>query len=170
MQDAPSNPSADRNPAEHNIAVAAGNRWQSLPINLAEEESPNRQGHTIGEHVGKSDADLLEALERESYYGPLFDFIRLRDGSFDSVENANDLVNQTLRTNSDQVELVASRQLDSASITYRFGFITGYEAYRPDPYTDPVIRRTYAVRVVIWYDANSPRGFRVRTAFPVNSD
>ena len=150
--------------------VELASDWRGLPVNLAEEEVPNGIGHTISEHVGKSNAELFNALERKSYYGPIFDYIRYREGSFNSIENANDLVNQTLRENSNQVDLVASGQLDSAYITYRFGFITGYEAYRTGPYTDPVIRKTYAVRMVIWYDANSPRGFRIRTAFPMNTD
>jgi hypothetical protein len=81
------------------------------------------------------DAELFEALETKSYYGPVFDYIRYREGSFDSIVNANDLVNRTLEANSDKVDLVASGQLDSGYVQYRFGSITGYEAYRPDPYT-----------------------------------
>lgn len=90
------------------------------------------------------------------------------EGSFDSIENANDLVNRTLRANGPLVDLVASGQEDDDYIVYRFGFGTGYEAYRPDPDAEPYMRSTYAVAVVIWHDANSPRGFRVITAFPMN--
>jgi len=166
----PSDSQAHSGSAEPHTDLASDGSPQRPPVNLVEEEEPNGIGHTIRDHVGKSGAELLGALESKSYYGPVFDYIRYREGSFDSIENANDLVNQTLRANDDQVDLVAGGQLGSAYVKYRFGSVTGYEAYRPDPYTDPVLRKTYAVGVVIWYDANSRRGFRVRTAFPMNTD
>ena len=49
-------------PHEQQIKLAAD--WQSLPVNLVEEEAPNGIGHAIKEHVGKSDAELFAALER----------------------------------------------------------------------------------------------------------
>ncbi len=156
---------ADRS-AEPPIKLASD--WRNIPVNLAEEESPNGIGHTIGDHVGKSFDDLVEALQRKSYYGPIVDVVDGAEGSFDSLENANDLVNRTLRANSEDVDLVASGEVDDDFIAYRFGFVTGYEAYRPDPSTEPYERPTYAVGVYIWHDEHSPRGFRVRTAYPMN--
>jgi hypothetical protein len=148
--------------------VAQTPDWRCLPVDLVEEESPNGVGHAIQAHVGKSDAELADRLERESIHGLFADVIDGAEGSFDSVESANDLVNRTLRARSDLVDLVASGQREDAFVTFRFGSVTGYEIYRPDSDTRPYMRNTYAVGVFIWYDARAPRGFRVRTAYPLN--
>jgi hypothetical protein len=50
----------------------------------------------------------------------------------------------------------------------RIGSVTGKEAFRPNGDSDPYIRDTYGVRAVIIPDSRSPRGYTVRTAFPVN--
>jgi hypothetical protein len=50
----------------------------------------------------------------------------------------------------------------------RFGYVTGYEAYRRDSDSRPYMRSTYGVRVIIDHDTNSERGYTVRTAFPIN--
>jgi hypothetical protein len=153
------------------IQFAQASNWRNLPINLVEEEAPNGIGHAIAKHVAKSEAELTAQFPADSYYGWFVNLPRKREGSFDSIENANDLVNQTLRTRSDQVDLVASGQVDSAYIKYRFGFVTGYEVYRLDPDSNKFeTRKTYGVGIVIWHDPRSPRGFRVRTAFPLNFD
>jgi hypothetical protein len=69
------------------------------------------------------------------------------------------------------VDLVASGKLDTDFIEYRFGSVTGFEVYRPDQDRDVFeTRKTYGVGVYIWHDANSPRGFRIRTAYPMNFD
>jgi hypothetical protein len=46
--------------------------------------------------------------------------------------------------------------------------VTGKEAFRPNGDSDPYIRDSYGVRAVIVNDSRSPRGYTVRTAFPVN--
>jgi hypothetical protein len=161
-------PSSGRGPQ---YAAVAGKDWRNLPVNLAEEEAPNGPGHAIRKHVGKTEAELLGEFEQDNRYGWFADEIRKREGSFDSIENANDLTNRTLRANSEQVDRVASGQDARAYIQYRFGFVTGYEVYRTDPdYPEFEARKTYGVGVEIWHDPSSPRGFRVRTAYPRNFD
>jgi len=154
---------------EQRIQVA-GNDWRNLPVNLAEEEAPNGPGHAIREHVAKTEAELRAEFPPDVHTW-FADYIGKREGSFDSIENANDLTNRTLRANSAQVDRVANGQVGSDFIEYRFGFVTGYELFRPDPNSRVLeMRKTYAVGVVIWHDPSSPRGFRVRTAFPKNPD
>jgi hypothetical protein len=166
---APTNSSAHDDSVEFQVAQANG--WRNLPVNLVEEEAPNGIGHAIARHVAKSEAELQAEFPEDSYYGWTQDVIAKREGSFDSIENANDLVNQTLRANGDKVDLVVSGKLDFSFIDTRFGFVTGYEVYRPDPYDNELVtRKTYGVGVFIWHDPQSPRGFRVRTAYPMNFD
>jgi hypothetical protein len=85
-----------------------------------------------------------------------------------SLESANDFVNRALEDNQAIVDLGASGQQDIASIDKRFGYVTCKEAYRPDADSDPYMRDTYAVRVVIRRDRSAERGYRVYTAFPIN--
>jgi hypothetical protein len=161
-------PSSERGPQ---YAAVAGKDWRNLPVNLAEDEAPNGPGHAIRKHVGKTEAERLGEFEQDNRYGFFYDEIRKREGSFDSIENANDLTNQTLRANSEQVDRVASGQVAKAYIQYRFGFVTGYEVIRTDPdYPEFETRNTYGVGLVIVHDPSSPRGFRVISAFPRNFD
>ena len=66
------------------------------------------------------------------------------------------------------VDRVAAGKLKEAKLQERFGFVTGKEACRPNGDSDPYIRDTYSVRVIIRHDKRSWRGYRVQTAFPVN--
>ena len=81
---------------------------------------------------------------------------------------ANDFVNQTLRENRQRVDAVATGREPKATLEKRFGYVTGYEAYRDLPDSESRIRNTYGVRVVIEHDTRSERGYTVRTAFPIN--
>ena len=46
----------------------------------------------------------------------------------------------TLRANADQVDLVVSGKLDFAFMETRFGFVTGYEVYRPYTYDNEFVK------------------------------
>src|SRR5947209_4914998 len=94
--------------------------------------------------------------------------VGLRMGSFTDLEAANRLVNATLLRNRVKVDRVAEGKASRAALDALFGWETGKEAFAPDGHTDPEIRRTYGVRVVIVTDDRSRRGFRVHTAFPRN--
>jgi hypothetical protein len=118
--------------------------------------------------VGTSDEQLKQVLRDETHDGPIFRQGQQRDGSFYSIEAANDLVNRVLERNRDAVDLVADRGAPKAVISERFGYWTGKEAYRPDADTEPYMRNTYSAKVVIEADERAEFGCRVITAFPMN--
>jgi hypothetical protein len=152
------------------VKIAADDSERRYSVDLREEEA--RGGHTLRKHVGKTDSDLIDVLNadyvrRQSGNLEITDF-RLAEGSFASQEQANNLVNQTLILESDKVDQVANGTKNLAKLERSFEFVTGKEAFRPNGDSDPYIRDTYGVRVIIKNDSRSSRGYSVRTAFPVN--
>lgn len=89
-------------------------------------------------------------------------------GSFASLESANDFVNRVLESDAATVDLVASGALGDAWLERRFGYPTGQEAFRPSADAEPYMRRTYNVGIFIEHDTRSPRGYTVITAYPLN--
>jgi hypothetical protein len=150
--------------------VAADESGQRYSVNLQEEE--DRGGHTLRDHVGKTDAYLIGVMNADykRFTSGNLEITEFRDaeGSFATREQANDHVNQLLKLEHDKVDQVATGMKDRALLERRIGSVTGYEAFRPNGDSDPYIRDTYGVRAVIINDSRSPRGYTVRTAFPVN--
>lgn len=89
-------------------------------------------------------------------------------GSFDSLESANDFVNRVLEADAAKVDLVASGDMKDVWLQRRFGSPTGREAFRPDAFAEPYIRRTHSVGVYIRHDKRSKRGYTVITAYRRN--
>jgi hypothetical protein len=152
------------------VKIAADDTDRRYSVNLQEEEA--RGGHTLRDHVGKTDAYLIGLMNADyerSTSGNL-EITRFRDaeGSFATREQANDYVNQLLKLERDKVDQVATGVKDRDLLERRIGSVTGKEAFRPNGDSDPYIRDTYSVRAVIINDSRSPRGYTVRTAFPVN--
>jgi hypothetical protein len=162
----------------------AGNRSDSI-IKIAASDDPrfytpvleeedDNGGHTLRRHNERSDSSLIDWLNakwQRIQTGNLeITEYPIAEGTFRSREEANDLVNQVLKRNTDAVDQVAAGKLKDAKLEERFGFVTGREAYRPNGDSDPYIRPTYSVRVFIRHDTRSWRGYRVRTAFPVNDE
>jgi hypothetical protein len=135
-------------------------------VNLKEEDA--RGGHAFRDHVGKSDAELIDVVQSSVIRGEFVTLYKDEQGSFLSVEAANDFTNQILQKNSARVDAVASGFADEAWLAERFGHITGKEAFRGGPEDQVYIRPTYAAGVLIRHDPRSPRGFMVQTAYPVN--
>jgi hypothetical protein len=101
--------------------------------------------------------------------GMAADFVvGLRKGSFTDLEAANRFVNATLLRNRVKVDRVVEGKASRAALDALFGWETGKEAIATDGRTDPQIRDTYGVRVVIVTDHRTPKGFHVHTAFPRN--
>src|SRR6185295_19156375 len=97
------------------------------------------------------------------------DFVlELRNGSFMDIAEANRHVNATLLQNQNGVDRVAEGKSSSAARDALFGWETGKEAFVTAGQTQPRIRKTYGVRVVIVAYRQIPRGYRVHTAFPRN--
>jgi hypothetical protein len=87
-------------------------------------------------------------------------------GSFSSLQSANKLVNSTLSQNPGMVDQVATGRLSATTVTARFGSATGYEAYGRTERSQPYLRDTYGVGVVIRHDPTADKGYHVVTAFP----
>lgn len=158
----------DAIPDTPDVQVAAGAGRPGYPVDLSEEEQLG--GHTIAQHVGKSEDYLLSLINDQEAvsqrHGDLAE--GLREGSCPSLEAANKLVNSAIAQNQDQVDLVTSGLSPRAQSDAEFGSPTGYEAYAKTGRSTPIIRDTYGVRVIIIPDRNSPNGYRVDTAFPIN--
>jgi hypothetical protein len=150
--------------------VAADDTGRRYSVDLREEEA--RGGHTLRDHVGKTDEYLIGVMNADykRWQSGNLEITEFRDaeGSFATPEQANDHVNQLLKLERDKVDQVATGMKGRALLERRIGSVTGYEAFRPDGDSDPYIRDTYGVRAVIIHDSRSPRGYTVRTAFPVN--
>lgn len=146
----------------------AENTSRRYSVDLNEEEAPVGVGHTIRSHVGKSDEQLLTVVRERRFNFLTFSAIGRRESSFASVEAANDFVNRTLERNTSAVDLVAGGRVGEEFVTTRFGYVTGREAFRPSPDSEPYMRDTFGVGVLIRHDPRSERGYRVITAYPRN--
>jgi Bacterial CdiA-CT RNAse A domain len=131
-----------------NDGLAKANDPKKYSVNLVEEDA--RGGHTVRDHVAKSDAELIGVVERSVIKGMFVSLYKDAQGSFLSLETANDLINQVLSRNQAQVDALASGALDEAWLPERFGYQTGKEAFR------------------VRHDMRSDKGYRVHTAYPVN--
>jgi hypothetical protein len=152
--------------ADGAVQPVADTRQHGHPIDLRDEEQ--RGGHAVAAHVGKSKDYLLSVvrgIQQDTVdNGSL---IRgLREGSFTSLEAANKIVNSTISQNQSMVALVAQGSLPRAELDAQFSSPTGYEAFAQTERSQVEIRTTYGVRVIIAYDANSDRGYRIVTAYP----
>jgi hypothetical protein len=137
------------------------------PIDLLEER--NLGGHAIERHVGRSDASLLKAVNDAASYARRNGWAAgLKESSFPSLEAANKLVNSTIARNPDKVDKVVNGLSAKEDLDAVFGSPTGSEAYAATERSQPYIRETYGVRVVIVRDQRSEKGDRVETAFPRN--
>jgi len=136
---------------------------QRYKVDLMAEQA--RGGHTVSRHVGKTDDELLERIRKSQWSTPLAHGGLKRNGSFSSIDSANDLVNQTIQANKSIVDLVASGTIKDAFITKEFRYKTGREAYSTN---DGVLylRNTTGVGALIIHEPTLSRGFRVRTAHP----
>lgn len=109
--------------------------------------------------------DGATAAQREP--GMAADFVAgLRMGSFTDLEVANRFVNATLLRNRLKIDRIVEGKASRAALDALFGWETGKEAFAPDGRTDPQIRQTYGVRVVIVADDRTPKGFRSIPRFP----
>jgi hypothetical protein len=150
------------------IQLVQGDRLQGYPVDLREDEQLG--GHTIADHVGKSESFLkLDVLDRaRAIIERGDDFRGLAVSSFPSLDSANRLVNSTLSQNRDVVGLVATGEAGSATLRAEFASPTGYQAYLTGPNSLPYMRDAYGVTAFIVWDPRSSRGYRVQSAYPSN--
>jgi hypothetical protein len=149
--------------------LAQNDGTSGYPVDLRQEDQLG--GHTIGEHVAKSDNYLLARVRREALEAERSGWAEgLRVGSFPSLESANKLVNSTLVDNKAAIDRVVNGTTPYEIAKKEFGSVTGYEAYAATDKSQPYIRDTTGVAVFIVPDGNSAKGYRVHTAFPLNFD
>jgi hypothetical protein len=152
------------------VRVAAADSERFYTPVLAEEEDLG--GHLLRRHTDRTDTSLIDRLNTD-YQRVQTGNLEITDfataeGTFLSREQATDLVSQVLKQNTDEVDKVAAGKINQAKLEGRFDFVTGKEAFRPNGDSDPYIRDTYGVRVIIRHDMRSWRGYRVHTAYPIN--
>jgi len=149
------------------IAPGAQYAQRDRTVDLREEQQLG--GHAIEGHVGKSEEFLLARARRLALDAERDGFADgIRVGSFSSLDAANKLVNATIAQNAAQVDLVTGGRSGRQELDSYFGAPTGYEAYARTERSQPYIRDTYRVRVVIVPDGRVTKGFRVDSAFPMN--
>jgi hypothetical protein len=158
---------------EGSVRLAQAEEPPSYRIDMREHEGRNG-GHTIAEHVARSDSYLLARVRGER--GPAL--IRKRAGSFPSVEAASKLVSSTLSsdtieanqvlTNRERVGRVARGERNGDFLILEFETKTGREAYANSEYSEPYLRDTFGVGVLIVHDEDDPSGFTVVDAYPRN--
>jgi hypothetical protein len=155
---------------EARIHLVAGDGSSGYPVDLAEEDA--RGGHTLRGHVGKSHSYLIRELREQQAHAQKHGDRGndLRVGSFTSEESATRLVNSTISRNQTVVDEVARGKAHRTELIARFDVPTGYEAYVRTERSEPYIRDTYGVKVVIFRDTGSKKGYRVHTAYPGNFD
>ena len=136
------------------------------PQDLLEHEV--RGGHTIAQHVGKSDDFLLRSVTTPRVRSPFLSLYRYRHGSFSSLEAARKLTNSNLANNAALVEEVVSGRRNRAFLTSEFSSTTGTEAFRmTQRRSSPVIlRQTFGVGTVIEHAPDMPDGFIIITLYP----
>lgn len=139
----------------------------SVPLqDLLEHEL--RGGHTIAQHLGKSDDFLLRSVTTPRARSPFLSLYRYRHGSFPSLEAARKLTNSNLANNAALVEDVVSGRRNRAFLTSEFSSPTGTEAFRMTlRNASPIIlRQTFGVGTVIEHAPDMPDGFIIITSYP----
>lgn len=125
--------------------------------------------HTVDRHVAKSNIDLMEYMQRETYRSPNLEVVKMVHGSYNSIQEANYYVNDILSENKDVIDsVIKNRNYKGIWIGKYYGTPTGREAFREDPYSTPYIRQTFSAGVQVIYAPTTSRKYTVLTAFPFN--
>ena len=142
-------------------------------VDMLEEEGLG--GHAIERHVAKPE-DYLKAriLGSRTNIAGIVTFGEARAGSFTSLEAANKLVNSIFSQNQEKVDAFVEGRFPSSLpfmlLFAQFDSPTGYEAYARNPRTQPVMRSTSGVTVLILRSDRTDKGYYVETAWPMNED
>lgn len=116
----------------------------------AHEKPP---GHTIGQHVGKSQDDLRQRVLAEG---------RRRASSFDDVASAERLLNDALARHSDEIyKWSKSGSAEKLVLDVEMGRATGTTVL-----VDGSIVRATAIRIVLIPKPGTRNGWQLLTAFP----
>lgn len=116
----------------------------------AHEKPP---GHTIREHVGRSDRDLLERLARRRRIP--------YSSSFKSERDAERLISSLLDSQRSEIRSWLRHGEGNKRLDEVLESVTGRTAFRDGPVKD-----VFGIRVVLIRDSSMPEGFRILTSFP----
>ena len=124
------------------VRVAQVDRVRRRTIILEDEE--RRGGHTIRRHVGKTDQELIDRMDRMYARRRVgrFEITQFVEavGSFTDVRSANNFVNLVLEENSEIVDEVAMGKITRKAVEHRFGYVTGKEAFRSTGDSRAIVR------------------------------
>ena len=143
------------------IILTGGGR-SGYPVDILEEESLG--GHAIERHVAKPEEYLkARILGSRTNIAGIVTFGEARAGSFTSIEAANKLVNSTISQNQDKVDAFVEGRFPSVlPFMFLFGQFdspTGYEAYARNPRSQPIMRDTSGVTVLIRRTERAEKGY-----------
>ena len=152
------------------LTPVADRAWPPIDPNVEDAHG----GHIIDKHVGRTDDQLLTVEKFDSLRINLGEITvtnsRASEGSFSSLAQATDLINRTLKQNQSVIDQVVEGKKKWGIAEAQFDSVTGKEATRTRADSEPFMRLTHGVRVVIKPDRTRPQGFRVVTAFPIGDD
>jgi hypothetical protein len=113
-------------------------------VDLQEEE--DRGVHAIRDHVGKSNTYLKSQVGKIET--PNATIVNMVEGSFYTEREAEDYTNKVLALHKDKIyEVVNAREKQTERIEWRFGEVTGKEAFAKtiEGTITPIIRQTFSV-------------------------
>ncbi len=88
---------------------------------IGHNQRPVLNRHIVENHVGKTDDELNARIRREQFRGVFVTIGRDRNGSFDSMDSANDFIRRTIENNPEMVSGVGRGESQDAFLTWRFG-------------------------------------------------
>ena len=154
-------PGRDR-AGRHSRGGSGRERPAALPGRLA--GGRGKGGHTISEHIGRSDEQLRAAVREIALVMRTLasnrSFSNLISGSFPSIEAAQKLVNSTLAQNGTRIDEFLAGSERRVVVSSPFGSLTGREAYAASPYAEPRSRDTFGAAAGLLRDRSS-RGYTV---------
>jgi hypothetical protein len=105
------------NQSGSNDAVSSSGK---TPQNIDLHKEENYRGaHTLRYHVGKTGTELLLRMGRPAKWWIPLAFVMFRNGSFNSYEDAQYFVNQTIASNAETAKLVSTGLLKEAFLKKR---------------------------------------------------
>ena len=159
------------------VQIVQGTGLPGYGVDLTQEEGGPHGGHTIERHVGKSEAYLRKRLSDANTADYIRGWGERRAGSFSTIESANKLVNATIADNLERIDNYIKMpspewMTPPLYITSKFHSITGVEAVAlaSGRSRQIITRPTNSVAVWIYRNPKSPRGFSIRSAYPMQED
>lgn len=132
-------------------ALALGNpRWGRGWLARHEHSG----SHTLRDHVGRTETELREQIAATG---------KKRASSFLDQDNAERLIERTLRQKNAEVQTWLSSGRHKQPVEALFGETTGITAVR-----GAATETVYGVRVVLLRDASMPDGYRILTSYPTS--